>query len=166
MTTWRIEDIGAGGAPVDVTAPEAAALLPVGRGEAVLRQPPSPPRTVLLGPARPTQAGHVREVVVDGWRFELAVSDAGRAALRERATRDHARVAGTDRLQIRAVIPGRVVSVVVVPGDAVTAGEPLLIIEAMKMQNELRAPRDGTISEIAVATGATVERGDLLLVLT
>ncbi|HET7726499.1 MAG TPA: biotin/lipoyl-containing protein [Candidatus Limnocylindrales bacterium] len=165
MTTWRIEDV-AGGVPVDVAIPEGAELAPVGRIEAVLRQPSSPPRTVLLGPARPEGAGHLREVVVDGWRFELAVSDAGRAALRERATREQAGAAGGGPLRVRAVIPGRVVAIAVAPGDLVTAGEPMLIIEAMKMQNELRAPRDGTIGEIAVTAGSTVERGDLLLVLT
>lgn len=165
MTTWRIEDLS-GAPPVDVTPPEEAALGPVERGEAVLRHPPSPPRRVLVGPPRPDGAGHVREVVLDGWRFELLIADAGRAALRERAMREHAGVAGAGPLRIRAVIPGRVVSIAIAPGDAVVAGEPMLVIEAMKMQNELRAPRDGTIDQIAVTAGATVERGDLLLVLT
>jgi len=151
---------------VDVTPPEEAVLGPVERAEAVLRLPSSPPRRVLVGQPRLDGAGHVREVVVDGWRFELMVSNAARAALRERAMREHAGVAGAGPLRIRAVIPGRVVSIAVAPGDAITAGEPMLVIEAMKMQNELRAPRDGTIAQIAVPPGATVERGDLLLVLT
>ena len=165
MTAWRLEDL-AGGQPVDVATPQDAELTPIGRGEAVLRQPSSPPRTVLLGPARPEGAGHVREVVVDGWRFEFVVSDGGRAALRERATREQAGAAAGGPLRIRAVIPGRVVAIAVAPGDVVAAGQPMLVVEAMKMQNELRAPRDGTIGEIAVAAGSTVERGDLLLVLT
>jgi len=48
----------------------------------------------------------------------------------------------------------------------VTAGQQLLVVEAMKMQNELRAPRDGTIERVAVGAGATIEVGDLLLVIS
>jgi biotin carboxyl carrier protein len=58
-----------------------------------------------------------------------------------------------------------VVSVSVAPGDAVAAGQQLLVVEAMKMQNELRAPREGTIEQVAVAAGATIDVGDLLLVI-
>ena len=56
-------------------------------------------------------------------------------------------------------------TVSVAAGEAVTAGQQLLVVEAMKMQNELRAPRDGTVERVAVATGTTIEVGDLLLVL-
>ncbi|HXG26300.1 MAG TPA: biotin/lipoyl-containing protein, partial [Candidatus Binatia bacterium] len=66
---------------------------------------------------------------------------------------------------VRAIIPGVVVSVSVNAGDEVTAGQQLLVVEAMKMQNELRAPRDGTIERVATAPGATIEVGDLLLVI-
>ena len=51
------------------------------------------------------------------------------------------------------------------PGDAVAAGGQLLVIEAMKMQNELRSPRDGTIVRVGAAVGGTVEIGDLLVVI-
>ncbi len=61
--------------------------------------------------------------------------------------------------------PGVVVSVSVVPGDAVTAGQQLLVVEAMKMQNELRAPRDGIVERGRVGPRQTIEVGDLLLVL-
>ena len=58
-----------------------------------------------------------------------------------------------------------VVSVSVVPGDEVVAGQELLVVEAMKMQNELRAPRAGTVASVAVGEGRTIEVGDVLLVL-
>ena len=67
--------------------------------------------------------------------------------------------------EVRAIIPGRVVSVSVVPGDEVVAGQQLLVVEAMKMQNELRAPRPGTVTSVAVGEGRTIEVGDVLLVL-
>jgi biotin carboxyl carrier protein len=66
---------------------------------------------------------------------------------------------------LRAVIPGRVVSVAVAQGDTVTAGQPLLVLEAMKMQNELRAPRDGSVSRVVATAGTTVELGDVLVVI-
>jgi pyruvate carboxylase len=106
------------------------------------------------------------EVVVDGWRFELVVEDEGRAALRDRATRDRdATAKAGEALEIRAIIPGRVASVAVTAGDTVETGQTLLAVEAMKMQNELRAPRGGTVLRVPAATGATVEVGDVLVVL-
>ena len=53
----------------------------------------------------------------------------------------------------------------VAPGDTVEAGQTLLAVEAMKMQNELRAPRAGTVMQMPVGTGSTVELGDVLVVL-
>lgn len=106
------------------------------------------------------------EVVVDGWRFEFSVEDEERAALRERATRDRATTARAgEALEIRAIIPGRIASVAVAPGDIVEAGQTLLAVEAMKMQNELRAPRAGTVARMPVTAGSTVEVGDVLVVL-
>ncbi len=106
------------------------------------------------------------EVIVDGWRFEMAVEDETRAVLRERASKVRGAVAGAGGpLEIRAIIPGRVASVAVNPGDRVEAGQTLLAVEAMKMQNELRAPRSGTVARIPATAGATVELGDVLVVL-
>ncbi len=109
---------------------------------------------------------HPVEVVVDGWRFEFLVEDEARAALRDRATRGRGAAGTTDGpLEIHAIIPGRILDVAVVAGDTVEAGQTLLAVEAMKMQNELRAPRAGTVTRVAVAAGTTVELGDLLVVL-
>jgi biotin carboxyl carrier protein len=106
------------------------------------------------------------EVVADGWRFELLVEDEARAALRERATRGHVHGAKAGAaLEIRAIIPGRVASVAVTPGDTVEAGQTLLAVEAMKMQNELRSPRSGTVVSVPATAGSTVELGDVLVVL-
>jgi biotin carboxyl carrier protein len=106
------------------------------------------------------------EVVVDGWRFELVVEDAARAALRDRATRDRgAGAAAGGVLEIRAIIPGRIVSVAVAPGDEVAAGQTILVVEAMKMQNDLRSPRAGTVGRVAIGPGSTVDVGDVLVTL-
>jgi biotin carboxyl carrier protein len=106
-----------------------------------------------------------REIVVDGWRFEVVVEPAARAALRERATRARADGGHDGPTEVRAIIPGVVVSIAVAAGDEVSAGQQLLAVEAMKMQNELRAPRAGRIERVAVGAGRTIEVGDLLVVI-
>ncbi len=125
-------------------------------------------RGVVLGGVGSLDHGGRRpvEVVVDGWRFELLVEDEARAALRDRAIRDR-NAAGSigGPLEIRAIIPGRIASVAVAPGDVVEAGQTLLAVEAMKMQNELLAPRAGTVTRVPVGAGSTVELGDVLVVL-
>ena len=107
----------------------------------------------------------VREVVVDGWRVVVEVEPEARASLRERARRARSEGVAGGPVDVRAIIPGRIAAVNVASGDAVTAGQQLLVLEAMKMQNELRAPREGTVDRVAVAVGETVEVGDLLLVI-
>jgi 3-methylcrotonyl-CoA carboxylase alpha subunit len=60
---------------------------------------------------------------------------------------------------VKALMPGRIVRVLVAKGDAVRKGTPLLILEAMKMENEIQAPADGVIDELFVTAGQTVEAG-------
>jgi glutaconyl-CoA decarboxylase len=62
-------------------------------------------------------------------------------------------------------MPGKVLSINVEVGDKVKAGQPVLILEAMKMENILNAPSDGTVKEIKVAPGANANQGDLLIVI-
>jgi len=134
------------------------------RGAIVLPGPSS--AAASASPRVANAAGRTRlEVVVDGWRFEFDVVDAGRAALRTRATKSHNVHTQHGPTEVRAIIPGRVLTVAVAAGDVVTAGQQLLTVEAMKMQNELRSPRDGTVERVWVSPGATVELGDLLLIL-
>lgn len=60
---------------------------------------------------------------------------------------------------VKALMPGRVVRLLVNKGDTVTKGKGLLILEAMKMENEIAAPADGTVDELFVTAGQTVEAG-------
>ena len=106
-----------------------------------------------------------REVLVEGWRIVVEIEPAARAQLRERASRAEGAGARGVASELRAMIPGRVLSIGVAVGDAVDAGQAVMIIEAMKMQNELRVPRAGVVSRIVVAPGGTVELGDLLIAL-
>ncbi len=123
--------------------------------------------SVLFGPIREDRARgtRVREVVVDGWRVEVDLEPERRAVLRERARRGAGTASRGGPVEVRAIIPGRVVAVSVAPGETVEAGQQVLVVEAMKMQNELRAPREGTVERVGVAVGDTIEVGDLLVVI-
>ena len=67
--------------------------------------------------------------------------------------------------RLTAPMPGKVVRVLVAPGDQVEARQPLVVVEAMKMENELAAPRAGTVTEVPVTEGMSVEAGRLLAVI-
>jgi biotin carboxyl carrier protein len=122
---------------------------------------------VLFGPvsADRRRGTEVREVVVDGWRIEVEIEPERRAVLRERARRGAGAASKGGPVEVRAIIPGRVVAVSVLPGDDVVAGQQILVVEAMKMQNELRAPREGTVERVGVAVGDTIDVGDLLVLI-
>jgi biotin carboxyl carrier protein len=130
---------------------------------------PAATRTrVLLGAARrrDSDGAVLREVLIDGWRVDVELESERRAALRERARRGHETAGKGGPIEVRAIIPGRIVAVSVREGDDVAAGQQVLVLEAMKMQNELRAPREGRVERIPVAVGDNVEIGDLLMVIT
>lgn len=93
--------------------------------------------------------GKLASIVVNGRRARSAT----------RATAG----AGHGEQSIVAPMPGRVVRVLVGPGDEVEARQPLVVVEAMKMENELRAPKSGTIKEVTVAAGMSVEAGRILV---
>ena len=147
------------GAPADVV------LRPLGSGRFRLSGNGTVTRVVLESAVAGEGGARRREVLVDGFRFEVETESERIAGLRERASRGRAAGARSGPLQVKAIIPGKVATVFVAPGDAVAAGEHLLVVEAMKMQNELRSPRDGTISRVNVAPGQNIDVGDVLLVI-
>jgi biotin carboxyl carrier protein len=121
---------------------------------------------VVLGALSRTDGGASRvEVVAGGWRFEIEVEPAARAALRRRATRTASTAGSGGAMEVHAMIPGRVVAVSVAAGDAVKLGAQLLVVEAMKMQNEVPSPADAVVARVSVSAGDTVDLGDLLVVL-
>lgn len=72
---------------------------------------------------------------------------------------------GQGQVTIAAPMPGRVVRVLVGAGDAVEARQPVVVVEAMKMENELRATRDGSVAGVFVSEGQSVEAGTALVTL-
>ena len=67
--------------------------------------------------------------------------------------------------EIKTAMPGKLVRVLVKEGAEIKQGEPVLVVEAMKMQNEMKSPKDGTVKEIRFSEGATVNAGDVLAVI-
>jgi len=67
--------------------------------------------------------------------------------------------------EIKTAMPGKVVRILAEQGAAIKQGESVLVVEAMKMQNEMKSPKDGVVKEIRVAEGATVNAGDVLAVI-
>jgi len=97
-------------------------------------------------------------VVVNGERIAYAVYDPRSL----RSTSATASESGPKPL--KAPMPGRIVRVLVEPGEKVTAGQGCVVMEAMKMQNELKAPRAGVVAKLAAKVGETVAAGAVLLV--
>jgi biotin carboxyl carrier protein len=99
-------------------------------------------------------------VVINGRMFEAVV------ALEPRLKRGRVPSGTADgRRVIRAPMPGRIVRVLVEVGDRVVARQPVVIVEAMKMENELRAPGDGVVKEVNGQEGAAIDAGTILVVI-
>ncbi len=113
--------------------------------------------------------GRVLDVVVDGRPPELDVFASGRRArVRVESERQRAAAAvksthGSGAKLITSPMPGKVVKVLVKKGDAVEAGAPLVVVEAMKMENELVAQQSGTVVDVFVQAGEAVEGGARLV---
>lgn len=104
----------------------------------------------------PAGAGYM--VDVRGVSVQVDVVDPRRKALRMSS--------GASSGTLTTMMPGRVVKLLCAVGDHVKKGQPLLVIEAMKMENELKSPIDGTVAEILVAEGVAVEANTKLVRVT
>ena len=101
-------------------------------------------------------------VTVGGELYEITVEEQTRHIIRTRGGAQ----AGSRSRTLTAPLPGKISRVAVGPGDAVKAGDTLLVIEAMKMENEFRAGAAGTVAEVRVAPGQAVNAGDVLIVMS
>jgi biotin carboxyl carrier protein len=119
--------------------------------------------SVLLGTKSFTvsvaRRGSEMEVWAGGRRHLLALSD----------PRDHAgknsRVSAAGPVEIRAQMPGKVIKLLIEQGASVQAGQGVIIVEAMKMQNEMKSPKDGSVRKIHVSEGGTVAAGETLMII-
>lgn len=101
-----------------------------------------------------------KSVTLGGRTYETKVADPKRlrgSALGAAAEHGHA--------EIRTAMPGKVVRILKAAGDPVAKGDGVIVVEAMKMQNELKSPKDGVVGEFKVAEDTTVGAGDVLVVI-
>lgn len=131
-----------------------------------------------LGVVKQVEPG-VYSVLLNGASYEirLAAASGGLDAeargrmfhVEVRDPRDTSRASrtsiGSGRQNVSAPMPGKVIRLLVNAGDTVEVGQGLIVVEAMKMQNEMKASRPGRVSEIRVSAGDTVGAGDTLLVI-
>lgn len=118
-----------------------------------------PVRTVDASLAAQRTAGDF-DVHVAGLTIPVQVRQAGGFGRQKKA----GAATGTGPQRITAPMPGKIARVLVKVGDEVTARQGLVVVEAMKMENELRAARDGRVREVSVAEGQSVDAGAILLV--
>jgi biotin carboxyl carrier protein len=104
--------------------------------------------------------GQTYEIYFDNQRFEVHVEDEREKTLSNTAKAGH--TAG--EASIRAPMPGLVLRLPFEPGDKITRGQTVAVLEAMKMENDLGAPISGSIKELRVKQGQTVNQGDVLVV--
>jgi biotin carboxyl carrier protein len=102
------------------------------------------------------------DVHLDGRTIALEIRPAGSFG---RQKKDGAGAQGSGPQRLLAPMPGKVVRVLVKAGDEVKARQGLVVVEAMKMENELRAARDGRVREVAVTEGQSVDAGAVLAVI-
>jgi biotin carboxyl carrier protein len=95
-------------------------------------------------------------ITIRGRRFRIAITDP------RRWTESSAAVHGHDRETIVASMPGKIVRILVQPGETVAAGQGVIVVEAMKMQNEMKARRAGRVAAVPVREGETVAAGAIL----
>ena len=108
---------------------------------------------------RMEQAGAELRAIAGSREFRIAISDE-----REWRRKRGSAIEAEGRQQVLAPMPGKIVRLLVKTGDTVRAGQGLLVVEAMKMQNEIRAPKSGTIDRLAVVEGQTVNAGEVVAI--
>lgn len=105
-------------------------------------------------------------ITVNGVAYDVAVEEMGEGAATSApapAAAPKPAAAGAGAIKINSPMPGNILSVKASAGQAVKKGDVLMILEAMKMENEICAPQDGTIASVQAAAGDSVESGDVLV---
>ena len=108
---------------------------------------------------RVTASKSTFDVSIHGRNYSITIVDPKRLRSGQNSDRHHHGVA-----EIRAQMPGKVVRVQIEAGATVEKGDGLVVVEAMKMQNEMKSPREGVVVSIHVKAGDTVNAGDVLAV--
>jgi acetyl/propionyl-CoA carboxylase alpha subunit len=104
--------------------------------------------------------GNAVEMLVNGRRYPVELSDKYDQLLQSLGMD---RNAGAKVSNLKAPMPGKVISVAVKAGAQVEIGDPILVLEAMKMENVIKSPTSGAVSSVNVKTGGTVEKNEVMI---
>jgi biotin carboxyl carrier protein len=105
------------------------------------------------------------QVTTGGRTFRATVLSDGKSHQRHPHRVERAAVPVEGRQSVVATMPGRVVRVLAAVGDRVAAGQAVVVLEAMKMENEMRAPKEGVVREVRATPGAAIDAGAVLVVI-
>ncbi len=159
-------EVGGETIPIEVTGEDGRYRVAIG-GETVVvdaRQPAEGIWSLLIGGRSNivdvSEQDGLSVVEVDGETYRVRIEEETRYIIRTRGGR-----AATGGQVLKAPMPGKVVLVEVEVGQAVVPGDGLIVLEAMKMENEFRATAAGTVKEIRVQAGQAVNPGDTLVVI-
>ena len=106
---------------------------------------------------------HDYEVIISGRQYNVNVLDERALLL---GSRRGGAMSDSGEISIKSPMPGLVVDIPVAEGDTIEKGQTVVILESMKMQNELKAPREGTVQRISVTPGQSVEQNKVLVTIT
>lgn len=104
-------------------------------------------------------------ITVNGTAYDVAVEELGAGAAPAAVAAPAPVAAAAGSIEVAAPMPGKILNVKAGVGTAVKKGDVILILEAMKMENDVVAPEDGTVASINVSAGDAVEAGDVLATL-
>ena len=131
----------------------------VAEGEfSIGREEPGCVSLLISGRSYRVSRGARGEVIVNGWPVEAEVFDP--RSIRSRQSG----ISSSGRQEISAPMPGKVVRILVAPGDSVEAGQGLVVVEAMKMQNEMKSLKAGRVVEVRTRPDAAVLAGEALVI--
>jgi pyruvate carboxylase subunit B len=142
------------------------AVTPQGRHAVTLDERKEPVRIATID-GRRLEFGWRRDdgtyvILIEGVVYEVQVRD---ARMEKAAQVRRADAGDTGEAVVKAPIPGRIVKVLVQVGESVAKDQPLLTLDAMKLENEIPAPREGRVRSVSAQAGVAVERGQVLVVI-
>jgi biotin carboxyl carrier protein len=109
------------------------------------------------------EEGNDYQVMILGHLFTVHVED---ERARRLAQSSRGFIPGSGEIQVKAPMPGLIVAIPVIEGQTVKRGDVLVVLESMKMENELKAPRDGSVTAVRVQLRQNVEQGQTLVAIT
>ena len=137
-----------------------ANLTAAGQSIAVELDEPEPGNFVLIHEQRVFRC--IRERFGDGTERFIVNGDPIEVAVRDKKHRRHQETQASGPVQITSPMPGKIVNILIDAGSEVQSRQGVIIVEAMKMQNEIQSPRSGRVTAILVSVGQTVNAGEIL----